>query len=112
MLPAPTPKRPNFSAPAEAGAYSCIYVAVRYPGMKATTRITCLFVAIFVTLITMSAQKRTGTATEWLYPAGDPGAMHYSALNQINRSNVGQLKAAWSWKTGEEPIAGTVAGTF
>lgn len=35
---------------------------------------------------------------------GDPGGMKYSPLEQINRSNVGQLELAWTWQTGEEPI--------
>ncbi|QNI38421.1 PQQ-binding-like beta-propeller repeat protein [Edaphobacter sp. 4G125] len=30
-----------------------------------------------------------------------PGNSHYSALRQINRSNVAQLKVAWSYDTGE-----------
>lgn len=33
--------------------------------------------------------------------AGTPGNSHYSALNQINRSNVAQLKEIWRFDTGE-----------
>jgi quinoprotein glucose dehydrogenase len=37
---------------------------------------------------------------------GDAGGMKYSALTQINRENVGQIEPAWSWSTGEKPLAG------
>ena len=43
-------------------------------------------------------------AQEWPYYGGDPGATHYSRLDQINRDNVGNLKVAWEWKTGEAPL--------
>ncbi len=33
--------------------------------------------------------------------AGTPGNSHYSALDQINRSNVAQLKEVWRFDTGE-----------
>ncbi|MEJ0034138.1 MAG: PQQ-binding-like beta-propeller repeat protein [Bacteroidota bacterium] len=36
---------------------------------------------------------------EWLHHRGDPGSNNYSALDQINASNVNQLKIAWRWKT-------------
>jgi quinoprotein glucose dehydrogenase len=69
--------------------------------------VTCLC------LLTAGAQRRNNGATEWLYAAGDAGAMHYSALDRINKSNVAGLKVAWSWKTAEEPTGGgAVAGTF
>jgi quinoprotein glucose dehydrogenase len=33
---------------------------------------------------------------------GQPGNDHYSALNQINRENVSQLRAAWQFDSGEK----------
>jgi quinoprotein glucose dehydrogenase len=50
--------------------------------------------------------------SEWPYPAGDPGGMHYSSATTINASNVAELKVAWTWKTEEEPKNGAVPGTF
>jgi quinoprotein glucose dehydrogenase len=38
---------------------------------------------------------------EWLAYARDPGGMRHSPLTQINRDNVGQLKVAWTFRTGE-----------
>jgi quinoprotein glucose dehydrogenase len=39
--------------------------------------------------------------TGWLQYGGGAGGTHYSSLDQINRSNVGRLKLAWSFQAGE-----------
>jgi quinoprotein glucose dehydrogenase len=39
--------------------------------------------------------------TNWFQMGATPGNSHYSALRQINRSNVAQLKVAWTYDTGE-----------
>ena len=39
--------------------------------------------------------------SEWRYYGGDEGGTRYSTLNQINRANVGSLKRAWTYHTGE-----------
>jgi len=38
---------------------------------------------------------------DWAVYLGDPGRRHYSPLTQIDRSNVGQLELAWSYRSGE-----------
>lgn len=38
---------------------------------------------------------------EWRYYGGDAGGTRNSALTQINRENVSQLKRAWTYHTGE-----------
>src|SRR6266567_942780 len=38
---------------------------------------------------------------EWPVYGGDPGNSRYSSLRQINRSNVTQLKVAWTYHTGD-----------
>ena len=43
---------------------------------------------------------------EWPHWGGDPGSMHYSPLDQIRRENVGDLRVAWEWDTGEAPLTG------
>ncbi len=43
---------------------------------------------------------------EWPSYGGDPGAMGYSPLDQIDPTNVSGLELAWTWETGEEPLAG------
>jgi glucose dehydrogenase len=49
---------------------------------------------------------------EWRYYGGDPAGARYSALSQINRSNVSQLKVAWTYHTGEKRYAGTKASSI
>lgn len=38
---------------------------------------------------------------EWRYWGGDEGGTRFSALKQINRSNISKLKAAWTYRTGD-----------
>jgi quinoprotein glucose dehydrogenase len=40
-------------------------------------------------------------AQDWPHYGNDPGGSKYSALKQVDRSNVGRLKVAWSWKSGD-----------
>jgi quinoprotein glucose dehydrogenase len=40
-------------------------------------------------------------AQEWPVYGGDPGNSRYSALKQINRSNVTELKMAWTYHAGD-----------
>ena len=40
-------------------------------------------------------------ARDWPAYGGSPEDTHYSSLSQINRSNVKELKVAWSFDTGE-----------
>lgn len=49
-----------------------------------------------------AAFAQQATQSNWLTPGGTPGNSHYSALAQINRSNVATLKEAWRFDTGEE----------
>jgi quinoprotein glucose dehydrogenase len=37
----------------------------------------------------------------WEAFGGGPGNIHYSSLTQINRDNVGQLKIAWTYESGD-----------
>ena len=41
--------------------------------------------------------------TTWRVYGGDPGGTKYSALDQINRSNVQQLAVAWRYESGDPP---------
>jgi glucose dehydrogenase len=40
-------------------------------------------------------------AEEWRFYGGDAGGTRFSPLRQINRKNIGQLKRAWTYHTGE-----------
>ncbi len=41
-------------------------------------------------------------ARDWRYYGGDPGGMRYSPLGQISRSNVQNLRVAWTYHTGDK----------
>lgn len=43
---------------------------------------------------------------DWLVTGADPGNSRASALAQINRSNVAQLRVAWTYHTGDLPPSG------
>ena len=53
---------------------------------------------LFLLLVGLAA------AQEWPFYGGDPGQTHYSSLTLINKENVGGLKIAWEWETGEQPF--------
>jgi len=42
-------------------------------------------------------------STDWKITGGDPGNSRSSALDQINRQNVGSLHVAWTYHTGDAP---------
>jgi glucose dehydrogenase len=54
-------------------------------------------------LFTISLIYSQGTPrkVDWPVYGGDAGATRYSALNQINQSNVSQLQVAWSYDAGD-----------
>ena len=43
----------------------------------------------------------TASAQEWRFYGGDAGGRRFSTLQQVNRSNVGRLKRAWTYHIGE-----------
>lgn len=47
----------------------------------------------------LTAQQ--GAGTEWRHYGGDAGGMKYSPLKQITKANVGRLKEAWTFDTGD-----------
>jgi quinoprotein glucose dehydrogenase len=47
---------------------------------------------------------------DWPAYGGDPGAMRYSAAQQINRDTVGKLAVAWIYHTGERALRGSAFG--
>ena len=49
--------------------------------------------------------RQVGT-TDWRVTGGDPGNSRYSPLAQINRTNVGTLRVAWIYQTGDGPADG------
>ena len=56
--------------------------------------------ASLLTLLRPSS-VHAGREADWPGVGNDPGCMRYSALDQINRENVGRLQVAWTYHTGE-----------
>ena len=71
--------------------------------------ITALRRVVFVmsggTAVKTGNAAPTPAPASWEFYGGDPGAMKYSTLTAINKSNVSQLQPAWEWRTGEKAIA-------
>jgi quinoprotein glucose dehydrogenase len=61
--------------------------------------VRCLVLQIIVLLA--STAVSAAQAVDWPAYNGGKDGDHYSSLRQINRSNVGQLHAAWTYDTGE-----------
>ncbi len=55
---------------------------------------------------TPAAGPPAAPAGDWRVAGGDPGNGRYSALAQIDRGNVAQLRAAWIYRTGDAPAGG------
>jgi quinoprotein glucose dehydrogenase len=49
----------------------------------------------------VSPEGRSAAGRDWPEYLGDPERTHYSALDQVNASNVTRLKVAWEFHTGE-----------
>src|SRR5499427_5273783 len=63
-----------------------------------------LTAAILASVHTAKAGSQSGSpvSQDWPVWGGSPENQHYSALAQINRSNVKQLQVAWTYDTGEK----------
>ncbi len=57
--------------------------------------------SILLCLASCTNQPSSLQEVGWPAYGGDPGGQKYSPLDQINRSNVGRLQVAWSYRIGE-----------
>lgn len=58
-------------------------------------------VSLVCTVFTSTCWAASTAESGWPAYGGDAGGTRYSALSQINASNVGQLQVAWVFRTGE-----------
>lgn len=72
--------------------------------MKTPARVALGFLSITV----LRAQQVDGARQDWPAYGADAAGTHYSALTQIDRSNVGRLRVAWQFDPGE----GSPSGRF
>ncbi|MBL8191959.1 MAG: pyrroloquinoline quinone-dependent dehydrogenase [Acidobacteria bacterium] len=71
--------------------------------MMRRTRIFWALLIVFGALSTADAQKQKPVA-DWPAYGRDAGGARFSPLTQIHRGNVGQLKVAWTYRTGAEEV--------
>ena len=66
-------------------------------------KLTGALVAIAIIALCIAARNRHRKQTvDWPVYGGQLAGDHYSALSQINRENVTQLRVAWKFDTGEQ----------
>jgi quinoprotein glucose dehydrogenase len=62
-----------------------------------------LLLFLFLACLVSAARGQSKTGAGWPNYGSDPGGMRYSPAAQIDRNNVGQLKVAWTYRTGAFP---------
>lgn len=67
------------------------------------TMVLLSLLIFFCALSTADAQKQK-PSSDWPAYGRDAGGSRFSPLNQINRTNVAQLKTAWTYRTGAEEV--------
>ena len=78
---------------------------LEFPNPWALTLLGCMCLGL---IFQASAQDHAGKAdtaeahTSWRNYGGSPDGAQYSALRQINRSNVKELQVAWTYRTGDD----------
>src|SRR5438105_3938766 len=68
-----------------------------------------LLLAVLLPFPLQADDARTAAA-DWPMYNRDLAGTRYSPLTQINRTNVGTLTRAWSYKIGRDQTAGTLSG--
>ena len=68
---------------------------------RALLVVAVLAVAALGAWYVFDRRAATGPDREWWYHGGDPGHGQYSRLSQIDRTNVGRLRVAWTYNTGD-----------
>jgi quinoprotein glucose dehydrogenase len=64
--------------------------------------IILMYLLSLLSLLISSGISDDKPNVDWRYYGGDSGGTRYSELDQINLQNVGSLKVAWEFDTGEE----------
>src|SRR5580704_13715906 len=65
-------------------------------------RILCLILAAVPAFVHATPEQSAPDQSQgWSAYGGDPGGARYSSLRQITAKNVGELKVAWTFRTGE-----------
>jgi quinoprotein glucose dehydrogenase len=70
--------------------------------MRLSTLIRFLLI-LSLLAVSIGAQKKGAVNGEWRYYGGQ-GSTKYSPLDQINKTNVANLKVAWAWDSPDLPL--------
>jgi quinoprotein glucose dehydrogenase len=62
---------------------------------------SCLFIGVALGFVALSCSSDAPSAGEWPEYLGGPDRNHYSALSQIDTSNVNKLAVAWEYHTSD-----------
>lgn len=68
-----------------------------------TPRTLCAISAVMLIASTPFLSSQSSMRVDWPVINGDQGGSHYSALSQINASNVSQLQVAWRYDVSDAP---------
>jgi quinoprotein glucose dehydrogenase len=73
------------------------------PGCVTRTRFLVRWIALGAMTFACIGHNvpRSIRTSDWRATGGDPGNSRYSALDQINRTNVAELRVAWTYHTGD-----------
>jgi len=70
-------------------------------------RLSVWMVAALAAVCTSAVAQKGSTSGDWPYYGGDQANQKYSALDQISKANVGQLKVVWEWTSPDDALAAT-----
>ncbi len=86
----------------EVGTFHVAEIPPHIPNqdMLHAARVPLCVLVLSATLLSACAPQGTGLDekySRWIRYEGEPGATHFSSLDQIDRSNVGQLQEVWRY---------------
>jgi quinoprotein glucose dehydrogenase len=64
-------------------------------------RLLATAICVITATSSVLGAEMSGNAGDWGWYGGDAGGSRYSPLDQINKTNVGQLKPAWELHVGD-----------
>ena len=70
---------------------------------RSARRLSLVFLLLLPFLAAAQSKNNSAADTGWPTYSDDPGGTRYSPAKQIDRSNVSQLKVAWTFRTGALP---------
>lgn len=70
--------------------------------MKSRLLVAAAAAAGLTALCSAAFAQKAASRTDWAVYGGQRAGDHYSALSEINRANVGKLRVAWTFDTGEK----------